>query len=132
MRIRAHVGGKARVVRRASQCPLVWDIVQSLVFVSGGSECACSRLERHGVWVLRDLCRKAATSHSPGAVRIGERYRGHGRVVREERNIRCGVNMLEMLDLHANHALSRGVDANAKNRSWRLAVKLRRCFGNLD
>lgn len=116
-RVRADVRREARAVRRAPQRPLVRDVIDRLVLVPGSSERARGRLEGDGVRVLRHFCREPAARDRPRRLRLRERDSGDGRVVREERDVGRGVDVLEVLDLHADDALCGRMHADAEHGS---------------
>lgn len=93
------------------------DVVDRLVLVPRSCERTGGRLERDRVRILGDFGLEPSSGHGPDGICPRQGDRRQWRVVREERDVGCRVDVPEVFDLDTDHSLSRGVDAHTKHRS---------------
>lgn len=114
VRVRAEVRGETRITRRAAEGPLVWDIVDRLVFVARRSKRVSGGLETDRVGILCYFRRNPTAGDGESVFCPGQRRRGDRRVVREQADVRRRVHCLEVFNLNADHPFSRGMYSDAE------------------
>ena len=122
-RVRAEVRLENRVVRGTTQSPLVRDVVDGLVLVTRVGQSTFLVLEGDRVRVLVDLSGQTAGGQGPslglGIGVLRELHRRNGGIVREKLNLGSGIDVLEVIDLDSDHALGRGMNADAEDGSYK-------------